>query len=61
VITDNVNTTGRSGACIMYGNDKNVWRLTELKHKAKYHLRDFDVIVKVISYCIIKRLWVGNV
>jgi hypothetical protein len=57
VITDNVNTTGRSGACIMYGNDKIIWRLPELKCKAKYHLRDFDVFVKIISYWIIKRLW----
>jgi hypothetical protein len=32
----------------MYGNDENVWRLPELKLKAKYHLRAFDVIVKVI-------------
>lgn len=56
MFTDNVNTTGRSGACIKYRNDKNVWRLPELKLKAKYHLRVFDVIVKVISYWILKRL-----
>lgn len=41
----------------MYGNDKIIWRLPELKCKAKYHLRDFDVFVKIISYWIIKRLW----
>jgi hypothetical protein len=32
----------------MYGKDEIVWRLPELKLKAKYHLQVFDVIVKVI-------------
>jgi len=56
VTAGNANNTGRSGACIKYRNDKNAWRLPELKFKAKYHLRVVDVIVKVISYWIIKRL-----
>lgn len=32
-----------------------------LKLKAKYHLRVFGVIVKVISYWILKGLWFGTV
>lgn len=61
MIADNINTTWRSGACITYRNDKNVWRIPDLKLRTKYHFRVFVIIVKVISYWIIKSLWVGNV